>query len=64
MYLYYRIYFTLLYFNGNEDMVVDWWLQVVYISNLAGVVNEEMLEATFGQIGLVLEAGVEREGCG
>ena len=45
-------------------MVVDWWLQVVYISNLAGVVNEEMLEATFGQIGLVLEAGVEREGCG
>ena len=48
----------------NEDMVVDWWLQVVYIANLAGVANERMLEEAFGQIGLVLEVGVEREGCG
>ena len=48
----------------NEDMVVDWWLQVVYIANLAGVANERMLEEAFSQIGLVLEAGVEREGCG
>ena len=43
-------------------MVTDLWY--VYISNLVGVANEEMLEETFGQIGLVLEAGVEREGCG
>ena len=49
---------------GNEEMVVDWWLQVVYIANLAGVANEKMLKETFGQIGLVLEVGVEREGCG
>ena len=48
----------------NEDMVVDWWLQVVYIANLAGVANGKMLKETFDQIGLVLEAGVERAGCG
>ena len=48
----------------NQDRVVDWWLQVVYIANLAGVANERMLEEAFSQIGLVLEAGVEREGCG
>ena len=48
----------------NQDRVVDWWLQVVYIANLAGGANKKMLKETFGQIGLVLEAGVEREGCG
>lgn len=36
----------------------------VYIGNLAGCVTEEMLAETFEQIGLVLEAGMETEGCG
>ena len=49
---------------GNEDMVADWWLQVVCIAHLADVANERMLEEAFGQIGPVLEAGVESEGCG
>ena len=31
---------------SNVDMVVDWWLQVVYTTNLAGVANERMLEGS------------------
>ena len=36
----------------------------MYISNLADLVTEGMLEGTFSQIGQVLGAGVERAGCG
>ena len=36
----------------------------IYISNLADLVTEGMLERTFSQIGQVLGVGVERVGCG
>ena len=47
--------------GGSEESPAE---SVVYISNLADCVTNEMLEGTFGQIGSVLAAGVEKAGCG
>jgi len=47
--------------GGSEESPAE---SVVYISNLADCVTNEMLEGTFGQIGSVLAAAVEKAGCG
>ena len=47
--------------GGSEESPAK---SVVYISNLADCVTNEMLEGTFGQIGLVLAAGVGKTGSG
>ena len=49
--------------GGSEESPAE-SVVCIMISNLADCVTNEMLEGTFGQIGSVLAAGVEKAGCG